>query len=216
MSSSTLRRSTRQTKPTENDIQSAEQIRTDDPPSASSFNTALTIKGSNIVPSNTNNSRARYMPTRGIATRHAPFNPKTKSPSTTDSPDTDQARKGKKPKLLSAITTGEMELGASNPGVKKKRTVGKKNRKVGYKKGTKVVTKAKKTSTDDDEDGEDYKDDDYEPSETDSLLELMDGDDDDVNVDGDKVGDRFEGENRLKVDTVDVGDRYVRMLVILI
>ncbi|KAL3817049.1 hypothetical protein ACHAXA_002961 [Cyclostephanos tholiformis] len=101
-----------------------------------------------------------------------------------------------------------MELGASNPGVKKKRTVGKKNRKVGYKKGTKVVTKAKKTSTDDDEDGEDYKDDDYEPSETDSLLELMDGDDDDVNVDGDKVGDRFEGENRLKVDTVDVGDRY--------
>ena len=215
MSSSTLRRSTRQTKPTENDIQSAEQIRTDDPPSASSFNTALTIKGSNIVPSNTNNSRARYMPTRGIATRRAPFNPKTKSPSTTDSPDTDQARKGKKPKLLSAITTGEMELGASNPGVKKKRTVGKKNRKVGYKKGTKVV-KAKKTSTDNDEDGEDYKDDSYEPSETDNLLELMDGDDDDVNVDGDKVGDRFEGENRLKVDTVDVGDRYIRMLVILI
>jgi hypothetical protein len=214
MSSSTLRRSTRQTKPTENDIQSAQPIRTDAPPSASSLNTALTIKGSNILPSSTINSRARFMPTRGLAAQRVLLNPETKSPST-DSPDTDQAKKGKKPKLSSAITTGEIELGASNASVKKKRTVGTKKRKVGYKKGTKVV-KAKKTSTDNDEDGEDYKDDSYEPSETDNLLELMDGDDDDVNVDDDKVGDRLKGENRSKVDAVKVGDRYVRMLFILI
>jgi hypothetical protein len=203
-------------KPAEKDIPSAQPIDTDAPPSASSLNTNLTIKDSKKLSSSTINPRAaRFMPTRGLAERRVLFNPKPKSPST-DSPDTDKAKNGKKPKLSSAITTGEIELGASNTSGKKKTTVGTKKRKVGYKKGTKVVTKAKKTSTDDDEDGEDYKDDDYEPSETDSLLELMDGDDDDVNVDGDKVGDRFEGENRLKVDTVDVGDRYVRMLVILI
>ncbi len=79
------------------------------------------------------------------------------------------------PKSSSAITTEEIELGASNASGKQKRTVGTKKRKVGYKKGTKVVVKAKKTSTDDDDDGEDYKDDDYDPSETDSLFQLMDG-----------------------------------------
>ena len=59
--------------------------------------------------------------------------------------------------------------------------------------------RSKKTSTDDDDDDEDYKDYDYEPSETDNLLLLMDGNDDDV-----------------KVDAVEVGDRYVRMGFILI
>lgn len=209
MSSSPLRRSTRHMKPAEKDIPSAQPIDTDAPPSASSLNTNLTIKDSKKLSSSTINPRAaRFMPTRGLAERRVLFNPKPKSPST-DSPDTDKAKNGKKPKLSSAITTGEIELGASNTSGKKKTTVGTKKRKVGFKKGTKVV-KAKKTSTDDDDDGEDYKDDDYEPSETDSLLELMDGDDDDVNVDDDEVGDR------LKVDAVKVGDRYVRMLLILI
>ena len=216
MSSSPLRRSTRHMKPAEKDIPSAQPIDTDAPPSASSLNTNLTIKDSKKLSSSTINPRAaRFMPTRGLAERRVLFNPKPKSPST-DSPDTDTAKNGKKPKLSSAITTGEIELGASNTSGKKKTTVGTKKRKVGYKKGTKVVVKAKKTSTDDDDDGEDYKDDDYEPSETDSLLELMDGDDDDVNVDDDKVGDRLKGENRSKVDAVKVGDRYVRMLFILI
>ena len=203
MSSSPLRRSTRNMKPTETDIPYAQPIDIDAPPCASSRNTNLAIKSTKKLSSSTNNPRAaRYMPTRGLAARRVLFNPpKPKSP-TSDSPDTDKAKNAKEPKLSSIITTGEIELGASNASGKKKTTVGTKKRKVGYKKGTKV-TKAKKMSTDDDDDDEDYKDDDYEPSEP-------DGDDDDVNVDDDEVGDK------LKVDAVKVGDRYVRMLLILI
>ena len=101
MSSSPLRRSTRHMKPAEKDIPSAQPIDTDAPPSASSLNTNLTIKDSKKLSSSTINPRAaRFMPTRGLAERRVLFNPKPKSPST-DSPDTDKAKNGKKPKLSS-------------------------------------------------------------------------------------------------------------------